>query len=407
MLLKLAWRNIWRNKRRTLITLAAVSFATLLAIGMRGIQLGTYALNYRTIIEQFTSYVQIQAKGFQENPSLNKSFRYTTQLKEKLDSIAEVPAYTPRIYADGLISYKDASLGSAIFGIEPQGEEKVTTILDKVKEGKFLQSDSSQNIVIGITLLENLKAKIGDTVVVLAQGYDGSLGNLKFKIAGAIRMGSKEFDAMAVFMGLKTAQSLLGMYNRVNVIAINSKSLSDAPDVQSAVSKKITDPDLRVLLWRQVVPELTQLVEFDNVSGIFFLGILIVIVAFGILNTILMSITERFREFGVELAIGMPQLNLVRLVYLETALITFFGLVLGNIIGYGINYYIVLHPIIFGGEITKVYEEYGFLPRLESTLDFLIFLHVSFAVIIISFLSSLYPAYKVYKLEPLKGIRYT
>jgi putative ABC transport system permease protein len=407
MLLKLAWRNIWRNRRRTIITLAAVSFATLLAIGMRGIQLGTYALNYRTIVEQFTSYVQIQPKGFQENPSLNKSFRYTKQLQQTLNNIPEVPAYTPRIYADGLISYKDVSLGSAIFGIEPQGEKKVTTLLEKIKEGKFIQSDSSDNIVIGITLLENLKAKIGDTVVVLAQGYDGSLGNLKFKIAGAIRMGSKEFDAMAVFMGLKTAQSLLGMYNRINVIAISAKGLSDAPYVKAAVSQKITAPDLRVLLWREVIPELTQLVEFDNVSGIFFLGILIVIVAFGILNTILMSITERFREFGVELAIGMPQLNLVKLVYLETLLITIFGLILGNVIGFGINYYLVQHPIIFGGELTKVYEEYGFLPRLESTLNFIIFLHVSFAVVIISFLSSLYPAYKVYKLEPLKGIRYT
>ena len=407
MLLKLAWRNIWRNKRRTIITLAAVSFATLLAIGMRGIQLGTYALNYRTIIEQFTSYVQIQPKGFQENPSLNKSIRYTKQLQAKLDSISEVRAYTPRIYADGLISYKDASLGSAIFGIEPQGEKKVTTLLEKVKMGTFIKSDSSDNIVVGVTLLENLKAKIGDTVVVLAQGFDGSLGNLKFKIVGAIRMGSKDFDAMAVFMGLKTAQSLLGMYNRINVIAIGAEGLSDAPIVKAAVSKKITDPDLRVLLWRQVVPELTQLVEFDNVSGIFFLGILIVIVAFGILNTILMSITERFREFGVELAIGMPQINLVKLVYLETLLITIFGLIIGNMIGYGINYYIVQHPIIFGGELTQVYEEYGFLPRLESTLNFIIFIHVTFAVVIISFLSSLYPAYKLYKLEPLKGIRYT
>jgi putative ABC transport system permease protein len=407
MLFKLAWRNIWRNKRRTIITLAAVSFATLLAIGMRGIQLGTYALNYRTTIEQFTSYVQIQAKGFQDNPSLHKSFKYTDRMKEKLDSIPEIPAYSPRIYADGLISYKDASLGSAIFGIEPNGEKKVTTLLGKIREGNFIKSDSSNNIVVGITLLENLKAKIGDTVVVLAQGYDGSLGNQKLIISGAIKMGFKEFDAMSVFLGIKTAQSLLGMGNRINVIAINANGLSDAPEVKAAVSQKITDPDLRVLLWKEVIPELTQLVEFDNVSGIFFLGILIVIVAFGILNTILMSITERFREFGVELAIGMPQISLVKLVYLETLVITILGLVLGNIIGYGINYYIVQHPIIFGGQLTQVYEEYGFLPRLESTLAFNIFFNVSLSVIIISFISSIYPAYKVYKLEPLKGIRYT
>ncbi len=407
LLFKLGWRNIWRNKRRSIITLAAVCFATLLAIAMRGIQIGTYALNYRTVIEQFTGYVQIQPKGFQENPSLNKSFRYTKQLQNELSSIHEVPAFTPRIYADGLISYKDASLGSAIFGIEPEAEKNVTTLADKVRDGKFLMSDSSYNIVIGASLLENIKANIGDTVVILAQGYDGSLGNMKFKIAGTIKMGSKEFDAMAVFMGLKTAQYMLGMRDRINVIAINAAGLNDAPEVKSAVQSKINDTNLAVLLWNEVVPELTQVIEFDNVSGIFFLGILIIIVAFGILNTILMSVTERFKEFGVELAIGMPQLSLVKLVYVETLFITILGLIAGNIFGYFINLYIVHNPIILGGDLTRIYEEYGFLPRLESSLQPGIFFNISLSVLIISFCSSLYPAYKVYKLEPLKGIRYT
>ena len=407
LLFKLGWRNIWRNRRRSIITLSAVTFATLLAIGMRGIQLGTYALNYKTALEQFSSYVQIQKKGFQENPSLNKSFKYDKKFEEKLNNIPEVPAYSPRVYADGLISFKDVSLGAAVFGIDPVKEKEVTTLFEKIRKGKFFESDSSNKIVLGETLLENLKAEIGDTVVILGQGYDGSLANQKFIIDGSIKMGQKEFDAMAVFIGLKTAQYMLGMGNQINVIAIDADGLENAEVIHKIVASKIDDENLSALLWKEVVPELEQLIQFDNVSGIFFLGILIVIVAFGILNTILMSVTERFKEFGVQLAIGMPNKNLVKLVYLETIFITVIGLLLGNILGYLVNDYLVHNPIILGGELSKIYEEYNFIPKLESSLQFSIFFNVSLSIIIISMISCLYPAFKVYKLEPLKGIRYT
>ncbi len=374
---------------------------------MRGIQLGTYALNYKTALEQFSSYVQIQKKGFQQNPSLNKSFLYDEALQSKLNNIPEVPAYTPRVYADGLISYKDVSLGASIFGIAPEKEKRVTTLFEKIRKGKFFEGDSSNKIVLGEILLENLKAEVGDTIVILAQGYDGSLANQKFIISGSIKIGQKEFDAMAVFMGLEAAQYMLGMGKQINVIAVDANGLKNADEVQKILSLNINNDNLAVLLWKDVVPELEQLIQFDNVSGIFFLGILIVIVAFGILNTILMSVTERFKEFGVQLAIGMPNKNLVKLVYLETIFLTLMGLILGNIIGYAINYYLVQNPILLGGELSKVYEEYNFLPELISSLDISIFFNVSLSIIIISVISSIYPAYKVFKLEPLKGIRYT
>ncbi len=407
LLFKLAWRNIWRNSRRSIITLAAVTFAALLAIGMRGIQLGTYALNYKTSIEMFAGYLQIQRKGFQDNPTITKSFRYDSKLRNELNSIKDLPANSPRIYADGLVSYKDVSLGAAVFGIIPDDEKKVTTLMDKVRDGRFFTSDTSNEIVIGSTLLENLGAKIGDKIVILSQGFDGSLGNMKLKIVGTVKLGVKQFDAMAVFMGLHTAQTLLGMRNRVNVIAFNAPGLDAVGAVKNKLSSVITEPDLTVLTWEKVMPELREAIEFDNVSGIFFLGVLIVIVAFGILNTVLMSVTERFREFGVVLSIGMPQKNLVKLVYIETIMITLMGIVLGNLLAWGVNYYIVLHPIILGGNYSQIYEQYGWVPRMESSLDPSIFFNVSISILIIAVISTIYPAYKVFVLEPLKGIRHT
>ncbi|MGA7838377.1 MAG: FtsX-like permease family protein [Ignavibacteriaceae bacterium] len=407
LLIKLAWRNIWRNKRRSLLTLAAVTFAVFMAIGMRGIQLGTYALNIKSAVELFSGYLQVQAKGYIDTPKLSLCFKEDDKLSEALNNTKGIDGYSKRVYADGLISFKENSRGVAIFGIEPQKEKKVTTFVENIDDGKFFSSDSSNEIVVGTQLLKNLDAKIGDEIVILAQGYDGSLGNQRYKIVGTVRLGVQEFNSTVVFMGLKTAQSLLAMGDNINVIAIKAKNINNLGEIEKTLSTKITDKNLAVLPWNKVNPELQQAIQLDNVSGILFLGILIVIVAFGILNTVLMSVTERFREFGVILSIGMPQRKLTYVVYLETMFLAIIGLVFGNILGYFINYYLILHPIVFGGEIKKLYELYHFLPELRSSLQVSIFINVSLSIIGISILSCLYPAYKVYKLEPLKGIRQT
>ena len=407
LLLKLAWRNIWRNKRRSIITLAAVTFAVLMAIGMRGIQLGTYALNIKTAVELFSGYLQVQTKGYNETPKLSLCFREDKNIKSAIESTKGIQSYSSRVYADGLISFKDNSRGVAIFGIQPDKEKEVTTFVENIDTGKFFTSDSSDEIVVGSQLLKNLNAKIGDEVVLLAQGFDGSLGNQKFKIVGTVRLGVQEMEATVVFMGLKSAQSLLALGNKVNVIAIKANDLNNLNEIKNSLNTKLPNKNLTVLPWNQVNPELQQAIQLDNISGILFLGILIVIVAFGILNTVLMSVTERFREFGVVLSIGMPQKKLTYLVYIETMFIALIGLLFGNLLGYFVNYYLILHPIVFGGELKKLYELYHFLPELRSSLQISIFIYVSFSIIGISILSCLYPAYRVFKLEPLKGIRQT
>jgi putative ABC transport system permease protein len=407
LLLKLAWRNIWRNKRRSILTLAAVTFAVLMAIGMRGIQLGTYDLNIKTAVELFSGYLQVQTKGYNETPKLSLCFKEDKNIESAIESTKGIQSYSSRVYADGLISFKDNSRGIAIFGIQPDKEKEVTTFVENIDTGKFFTSDSSDEIVVGSQLLKNLNAKIGDEVVLLAQGFDGSLGNQKFKIVGAVRLGVQEMEAAVVFMGLKSAQSLLALGNKVNVIAIKANDLNNLNEIKNSLNTKLSNKNLTVLSWNQVNPELQQAIQLDNISGILFLGILIVIVAFGILNTVLMSVTERFREFGVVLSIGMPQKKLTYLVYIETLFIALIGLLFGNLLGYFVNYYLILHPIVFGGELKKLYELYHFLPELRSSLQISIFIYVSFSIIGISILSCLYPAYKVYKLEPLKGIRQT
>jgi len=407
LILKLAWRNIWRNKRRSFLTLLAVIFATTSAIAMRGFQFGTYDINIRYVGELMSGFLQIQRIGYQKNPSLRKNFKMDSKIIDALKSEDNIKGFAPRVAGSGLISMGDKTQGAAIFGIAPEYEANTSKIMNKLTEGGFFRSDTSFDIVVGIKLLELLKAKIGDEVVVLAQGADGSMGNFKFRIVGTVKFGFPDLDRMSVFMGLKTAQELFALYGRINMIAINVYDLHELDETKKSLADKLTGTKLTVLDWGEVMPDFKNSIDFDNVSGALMMFILIVIVAFGILNTILMSVTERFKEFGISLSIGMSQMKLVSIVMIEAVFLTLIGLIFGNIFGYLFNYYFMLNPVQFGAELTEMYAEFGFIAQMKSSVTPKIFINTTLVMFVVSIVASIYPAIKVYRLEPLKGIRYT
>lgn len=407
LLIVLAWRNLWRNKRRSILTLLAIVFATFLSISMRGFQKGVYELSIKTAVETFPGYLQIQAKGFLDNNSVKHNFKLTEKIRSELENVKSITGYAGRVQAAGLISYEKSSQGTAIIGISPEQEKKVSKLLDKIDQGKFFESDSTLEIVLGSTLMEKLNAKINENVVLLAQGVDGSMGNLKFKITGTVKMGVPELDAMAAFIPLSTAQELVSLYGRVNVAAISVNGLKNVAEVEKTLEEKITDEKLSILSWNNVIPDLKQSIDLDNISGIFMLIILVIIVTFGILNTILMSVTERFNEFGVSLAVGMPNYKLAITIVLETLFIILLGLILGNVFGYFLISYLHYNPIIITGEFAEMYELYGFVPKIQTSLNLSTFINPTIVIFLTSLICSIYPVTKVYKLEALKGIRYT
>ena len=407
MLSRLAWRNLWRNRRRTLITISAVVFATWLSIGMRGLQLGTYEQNINFSLNLFSGHLQLQHPSFADNPTLHNTFTFDADIEAALRNDQRVKAYAPRIIADGLLSFRDNSQGAAIFGVDPAAERKVSRILKRIDNGRMMKSRDAMEIVLGHTMLQNLQASIGDEVVILTQGRDGSLGNMKYRIVGTVKSGVPDFDRSAVFIGIGALQELITMPRHISVIAVSLKDLNDVPDVVREINERLAGHDVRAMTWQEVMPELKQSIDLDNYSSILFLGILIVVVAFGILNTILMSVTERFREFGVLLAIGMPQGALVRLVFLETLFIMMLGVLIGNLFGYGVVSWFAANPIVFTGEYAAMMEEFGMLPQMGSVVRVSSFINTSLAIVVLSLIAALYPLFRVSRLEALKGIRYT
>jgi putative ABC transport system permease protein len=406
LLIKLAWRSIWRNKRRTILTICAIVFATFFLIVRNGVAGGTYDSYILNIMNSYVGSLQIQRPDYQKNPSIYKSHRFDDRLKNTIAQNPEIKSSTGRIETSGLISYKSNSFVAMIIAISPETEKTTTTFCDRVREGKLFASDTSSEVVIGKTLSKNLGAKIGDKIILLSQGFDGSLSNKLFTISGIIKTGA-ETDNMAVVMGMKTCQEFLGMEGRVNSIVLSIPEVSKIAKVKDNISSALNQNNFSILTWEEILPDIKQTIEFDNIKDNVIFGILVIIVAFSILNTILMSITERFREFGITLSIGMQQIKLLIQIIFEAFFITILGIFLGNVAGGLLNFYIYLNPISLTGDMGQIYEDYGFKPLIEASMNPYIFINTSILIFIIFVIACIYPLIKVYKLEPLKGIRYT
>jgi putative ABC transport system permease protein len=402
----MAWRNVWRNRRRSMLTVLAVVFAALLSIAMRGIQVGTYETNIQNWVRIFSGYLQVQREGYESNPTLQQNFAYDLEIRRLLSQEPRIEAFTPRVYAEGLVAFKQTSLGVSILGMDLQTEPAVTTLLSRISAGMPPQNDDMSSVALGQGLAKNLGVSVGEEVVLLAQGADGTLGNMKYKVSGLIKTGNPEMDRGVVIMSIEAAQELLAMEGRVHAVAVSLRDLQDLPGAASSLRAKVSATGMAVLTWEDLLPEMRQHIQMDNISGILFLGILILIVAFGILNTILMSVTERFREFGVSLAMGMSSSRLVLVVLLEAAFIALLGLILGNLLAFLLNAYIVAHPLYLGEDLEAMIQEYGWLPAMYSTLRFHVFFNSSLAILCVTVLSCIYPAYRVWKLEPMQGMRH-
>lgn len=389
------------------MTILAVFFAIFLSVAMRGMQYGTYASNIRMATQIFTGFLQIQHEDFKDNPSLRKSFVLTDTLEQALRKNKFIKNFTERVYGYGLAAFEDNTVGAAVFGIDPATEKGVSTLMKKVIEGRGLDNSKPYDIIVGETMAKNLKAGVGDTLVILSSDYYGTMGNLKFRIGGLSRMGSPQFDNRSVFMTLSAARELMAMPERISVVAISLHNIEDLDQAANSLEKDLNDTNLAVLDWGEIMPDFKQSIEFDNISGVLMLAILIIVVAFGILNTVLMSVTERFREFGVMLALGTPHRTLLAVVFLETLFLTFIGLIVGVIFASALNYYFIVEPITFTGDMAEMMQQYGFEPIMTSSLNPIVFIENVLVIFITALLVFIYPGYRIMKLEPLKGIRYT
>lgn len=401
--LKIAWRNLWRNRRRTLITSASISFAVLISVAMSALQEGVYEKMVENVVGFYTGYIQVHADGYWDEPILDNTFERDENIAQTILKVKGVEASSPRIESFALASSSELTEPCQVVGIDPEKEELLTGLQDKVVEGSYLKVNEAGSL-LAKGLAEELELGVGDTLLLIGQGYHGVNAAGKYPIRGLLSFGSPELNKQMVYLSLDEAQDFYGAYQRLTSYALKVSNSRQVPGIVAAMKEQLPS-EYEVLDWKEMMPELVQTIEGDKAGGAITMLVLYLIIGFGILGTVLMMMKERSYEFGVMTAIGMRKSNLARVLLLEVISMALLGVLVGAVLALPIVWYYHVNPIYLGDEMSQVYEQYGIEAVLPMSLNPQIFLNQVITVLIITFLMCIYPLTQVFRIDPVKAMR--
>ncbi len=402
----IAWRNIWKNKRRTILTLLTIVVGCGMIIFLNAIATGGHNKMIEDAVATNAGHIQIHEKGFWENRSIDYAFKDYRSLLESLRGREEIKGFSRRIHAGGLLSFENTTSSALIQGIEPEAEMNVSDIYLKIQEGgRYLKSTDTDSIVVGKVLAKNLGVRVGDTLSMISQGFDGSIAAENLTIVGIFNTGNPEYDNFHVFMPFRQAQHTFTMMNYINAITIRLKNSQSTEKIKAAIKSRPDSKNREVMGWDELMPELVQFIVMDDFSAYIFDFILFMVVAFGILNTIQMSVFERTREIGVMLAIGTRPKQVVGMVLFESIFITLLGIILGVSLGSVISYHFTLNPIDYT-EYADEMQMWGVSTvTFPAKITWLNLLLTSALTFILSLVFSFFPARRASRLKPIEAIR--
>ena len=402
----LAWRNVWRNPRRTLLTALAVGFSGAVIIFFVSLQLSSYEASINATTRLFQGHIQIQSKKYFEKPQIRQVIQQPDQILHLIKEENALSAATERAFGFALISSDERTYGVQVVGVQPLSEMQVSSIPGRVVKGEYFTKEDSQEMILGEMLAKNLKVTLGDEVTLLGQGKDGSLAATVLKVKGIFASGSKELDRLMIHIPIKTFQNEFAMEGAVHTLTLQLEKISEVNKVEQSLEKALLDrhiDELGVYRWDELIPGLKQAIELDLIAGWVFFLLLIIIVSSSTLNTFLMSVLERGREFGVMLSLGATPFRIARMLWIECLIITLLGIFLGMVLGAAIVTYFFHHGFSVPGteELLAVWNlPSAIYPRL--TLKSMLLGPT--VLTSVAMLSSLYPMYRVFTLEPVAAV---
>lgn len=465
---KLASRNIWRNKRRAVLTASSICAGIFFALLIRSFQLGAYSAMIDESIGKVSGYVQIQQKNFYEDPSVDYSFINSNKLLIDLSKIDNVKAASPRIETGALAASKDKSKPVLIMGIDPVfekfmsnpknllinyvltksaikgiGEElelkddklnllesledeaynRLSYISDDLElsenefndvsdvfakyakvDGSFLKHND-QGVLVAEKLAKYLKINIGDTLILIGAGYHGASAAGLFPVRGYVKSTNPNLNNKLIYMSLSRMQEFLDMKKRINYIAINLYDKNGMNTVQQYIKSNYLDDSFVVKNWQELNPSIYKMIESDNQSGIAIIVILYFIIFFGIIGTVMMMLSERKHEFAVLNALGMKKIDMKKTVIIETIMIAIVGVVVGICLSIFIIIYFNVNPIEFTGATARAYEQLGFAPFLPAEGIGIYFLNQILAILFMVVLACYIPLRRIGKMKIIKSLR--
>ena len=405
LVFRLAWRNLWRHPRRTWLTVGAIMFSNMLLVFMISLQFGMYGLMIDNTLQAFTGHLQIQAPGYIDDQKMRQTVDDVVPLATKFRNHFDSDSIAARATAFALVSSEERSYGTAVIGVEPAFERNVSTLPGLVNQGRYLGAQDAAEIVIGAALARNLRVALGDELTLIGSGRDGSFAAAVVNIVGVFESGLADFDRSITEIPLVFFQDVFYMDGSGHHVVINLPLIEDVPVVKEQVEALLpTRQNLVVHDWDALQPGLKQAIKADMSSAFFMYGILVILVAFSVLNTQLMSVLERTHEFGIVMSLGLTPGRLGRLVLLETAILGLLGLLFGALLGALVTYWFSVNGFSYPGmeEMTaKFHLPSRFYPQI-SVLSLLI---GPVVVFIFTILAAVYPALRLRKLHPVEAMR--
>lgn len=403
-LIKLAWKNIWRNRIRSFITMAAIFFAVILSVLTSSLKDGVFDNLIKNVVSFYTGYVQVHKKDYWAEQILDNSFAASVQTEQNILRDKNVKSVTSRLESFALASSGNMTKGSLVVGINPEQENKITFLKNKLKQGTYL-SDKDHAVLLSQGLAERLKLRVNDTVVLIGQGYHGAIAAGKYPVQGIVKFGSPDLNDKVLFMPLAAAQDLYSASGMVTSYVLFLKDLKKLHTTAADV-RKATGPEYETMTWEELLPEVKQHIEADTNSMKYIQGILYLLICFGIFGTLMMMLVERKFEMGMLVAIGMKKKALIALLLLESMLMVFAGCLLGIAASIPLVFYLNRYPVKMGGETAKVYEKFGFEAVFPTSTDVANFVNQGLVVLVIGLLLSLYTIYKVIRLNPVSAMKH-
>lgn len=406
LFLKIAWKNVLRRPTRTAITVSAIGLGLAFFVLLWSLADGLYAQLINNSIGFQLGHLQINATGFRQEYNPKIALNESDKITDWLEKDKRIKNYSKRIETPAFLYSATGSMGILLTGINPSEEAKVTVISRTISAGDYLDERDERSILIGKYLAENLGVDLGEKLIVTVSAADGTLAQEAFRVKGIFNTGVENFDKSLVFITLASAQRILTLEKKVSTIAVVLKEGAKVEEVEQDLKNEFGNVIYDIRSWKEIMPIIVQMIDLFNLILYLVLEIVFVVMAIGVSNTILMSVIERTREFGMLMAIGTSGSRIVKMVIFESIFIGIIGIIIGNAIG--IILILAIGRIgIDLSLISSALRNYPGLMRMVYPVIVIQHLIIpSLLLLLVNVLVSLYPSVKAARLKPMEAIRF-
>jgi ABC-type lipoprotein release transport system permease subunit len=404
VLVALAWRNLWRRPQRTLLSVLSIAIVAGLLVFILSFQEGVYSQMKETTLRIFDGYAQLQPIGYADDPAIERAIADPGEVRRLAESIRGVTTAAPRVNGFAILAKGDRSYAAAVIGVDPVSESRISTLASRIAQGRYLTASDSDAAILGDVLARNLGVKVGDRITLLGSARDGSVAADVLTAAGLYHSGITALDRSILEMPLARAQETFGMQGAANTIALAGPSLAEVDRALPRLNALADRRGLAVRDWQALEPAMRDTISLKYITSVVFYATLVLVVAFIILNTLLMSVLERTREFGTLLALGMRPGEIGAMVWFELLALAGVGAVMGVSVGAAITLWLMHTGIVYPID-PKLLAQFGVPQRLMPSLTWVSALAGPGALVGSILIGGLIPYMRIHRMTPAIAMR--